>query len=218
MPETRINHEALLQLLQELIQINSVNPSLSDRGAGEEDIARHIGRYLDKLGLEVHFQELQKNRVNVIAILKGTGGGRSLMLNGHTDTVSAENMATDPFRPWTEDGKLYGRGALDMKAGVAAQIMAIQTLLEAQIELKGDVILTLVADEEYASMGTEAIVNEYRADAAIICEPTDLEIVIAHKGFAWIKIEIFGHAAHGSLPHRGIDAIARPLKIMGKRT
>jgi acetylornithine deacetylase len=214
MSETRINYEALLQLLQELIQINSVNPSLSDRGAGEEDIARHIGRYLDKLGLEVHFQELQKNRVNVIAILKGTGGGQSLMLNGHTDTVSAENMATDPFRPWTEDGKLYGRGALDMKAGVAAQIMAVQTLLEAQIELKGDVILTLVADEEYASMGTEAIVNEYRADAAIICEPTDLEIVIAHKGFAWIKIEIFGHAAHGSLPHRGIDAIAKAGMVL----
>ena len=214
MSETRINYEALLQLLRELIQINSVNPSLSDRGAGEEDIARHIGRYLDKLGLEVHFQELQKNRVNVIAILKGTGGGQSLMLNGHTDTVSAENMATDPFRPWTEDGKLYGRGTLDMKAGVAAQIMAVQTLLEAKIELKGDVILTLVADEEYASMGTEAIVNEYRADAAIICEPTDLEIVIAHKGFAWIKIEIFGHAAHGSLPHRGIDAIAKAGTVL----
>ena len=214
MPETRVNREALLHLLQELVQINSVNPSLSDRGAGEADIARHIGGYLSKLGLAVHFQELQKNRVNVIVVLKGTGGGQSLMLNGHTDTVSAENMTTDPFRPRIKDGKLYGRGALDMKAGVAAQIMAVQTLLEAQIELKGDVILTLVADEEYASMGTEAIVNEYRADAAIICEPTDLDIVIAHKGFAWIKIEIFGHAAHGSLPHRGIDAIVKAGKVL----
>ena len=214
MPETRVNREALLHFLQELIQINSVNPSLSDSGAGEADIARHIGGHLNKLGLAVHFQELQKNRVNVIAVLKGTGGGQSLMLNGHTDTVSAENMTTDPFCPQIKDGKLYGRGALDMKAGVAAQIMAVQTLLEAQIELKGDVIITLVADEEYASMGTEAIVNEYRADAAIICEPTDLDIVIAHKGFAWIKIEISGHAAHGSLPHRGIDAIAKAGKVL----
>ena len=214
MSETQINQGALHQLLQNLIQINSVNPSLSDRGAGEADIARYIGGYLKKLGLEVHFQELEKNRVNVIAVLKGTGGGQSLMLNGHTDTVSAENMASDPFRPRAKDGKLYGRGALDMKAGVAAQIMAVQTLLEAKIELKGDVIITLVADEEYASMGTEAIVNEYRADAAIICEPTDLDIVIAHKGFAWIKIEISGHAAHGSLPHRGIDAIVKAGKVL----
>lgn len=214
MSETKINQGALHQLLQRLIQINSVNPSLSDRGAGEADIARYIGGYLKMLGLEVHFQELGKNRVNVIAVLKGTGGGQSLMLNGHTDTVSAENMAAVPFNPQIKDGKLHGRGALDMKAGVAAQIMAVQTLLEAQIELKGDVILTLVADEEYASMGTEAIVNEYLADAAIICEPTDLDIVIAHKGFAWIKIEIFGHAAHGSLPHRGVDAIAKAGRVL----
>ena len=214
MSEPQIDPKALIQLLENLVQINSVNPSLSDRGAGEADIAREIGDYLDRLGLEVRYQELGKNRINVVAVLKGTGGGRSLMLNGHTDTVSTENMADDPFRPQIKNGRLYGRGALDMKAGVAAQIMAIQTLLEAQIELKGDVILTLVADEEYASMGTEAIVNEYRADGAIICEPTDLEIVIAHKGFAWVKIEIFGRAAHGSLPHRGIDAIAKAGRVL----
>jgi acetylornithine deacetylase len=175
MTEIQINRESLLTLLQKLIQIDSVNPSLSS---------------------------------------KGTGGGPALMLNGHTDTVSADNMETDPFAAEKKGGKIYGRGALDMKAGVAALMMAVQTIIEAEIKLKGDVILTLVADEEYASIGTEAVVEEYTADAAIICEPTDLDIVIAHKGFAWIKIEIFGQAAHGSLPHRGIDAIVKAGKVL----
>jgi len=214
MAEIQINRETLLSLMQDLIQIDSVNPSLSSKGPGEAVIARYIGEYLDKLGLEVSFQEIEKNRVNVIGILKGTGRGPSLMLNGHTDTVSADNMEVDPFAAEKKDGNIYGRGALDMKAGVAALIMAVRSIIEAGIKLKGDVILTLVADEEYASIGTEAVVDEYSADAAIICEPTDLAIVTAHKGFAWIKIEISGHAAHGSLPHRGIDAIVKAGKVL----
>jgi acetylornithine deacetylase len=214
MAEIQIKREALLSLLQDLIQIDSVNPSLSSKGTGEAVIARYIGDYLNNLGLEIRFQEIEKNRVNVVGILKGSGGGPSLMLNGHTDTVSADNMEIDPFVAEEKDGKIYGRGALDMKAGVAALIVALQSIIEAGIKLKGDVILTLVADEEYASIGTEAVVDEYTADAAIICEPTDLAIVTAHKGFAWIKIEIFGHAAHGSLPHRGIDAIVKAGKVL----
>ena len=214
MPAARINRKALINLMQALVQINSVNPLLSAEGVGETEICRYIGEYLKKLGLDVHYQKIQKNRINVIGILKGTGGGPTLMLNGHTDTVSVENMTVEPFDARIQDGKLYGRGALDMKAGVAAQISAIQALIESGIKLKGDVILALVADEEYASIGTEALVKTYAADAAIICEPTDLEIVIAHKGFAWIKIEIFGRAAHGSLPHRGIDAIVKAGKLL----
>ncbi|MGD9044348.1 MAG: ArgE/DapE family deacylase [Desulfobacterales bacterium] len=214
MAEIQINRESLLKLLQSLIQIDSVNPSLSRKGPGEAMIARYIGAYLNKLGIDVRFQEIKKNRVNVIGILKGTGGGPTLMLNGHTDTVSADNMETDPFGAEKKGGRIYGRGALDMKAGVASLMMAAQTIIEAGIQLKGDVILTLVADEEYASIGTETVVDEYSADAAIICEPTNLDIVIAHKGFAWIKIEIFGQAAHGSLPHRGIDAILKAGKVL----
>ncbi len=209
MPVARINRKALVSLMQELIKINSTNPSLTAEGVGEAEICRYIGDYLKKLGLTVRYQTIQKDRVNVIGVLAGTGGGSTLMLNGHTDTVSADNMTDDPFDARLKDGKLYGRGALDMKAGVAAQIMALQTLIESDIKLKGDVILALVADEEYASIGTEAVVTEYGADAAIICEPTDLQIVVAHKGFAWIRIDIFGRAAHGSLPHRGIDAIVK---------
>ncbi len=209
MSAVQINRKALVGLMQTLVRINSVNPVLSSHGVGEADICRYIGSYLKKLGLKVRYQEIQKDRVNVIGILEGTGSGPTLMLNGHTDTVSVENMTVDPFDARIADGKLYGRGALDMKAGIAAQIGAIQSLIESGIQLKGDVVLALVADEEYASIGTEAVVAEYQADAAIICEPTDLNIVIAHKGFAWIKIDIIGRAAHGSLPHRGIDAIVK---------
>ena len=209
MPANQINRRALIRLTQALIKINSVNPSLTTGGVGETDIAGYIGNYLENLGLTVRYQDIRKDRVNVIGILKGTGGGPTLMLNGHTDTVSVDNMTAEPFDARLEDGKLFGRGALDMKAGVAAQIGAVQTLIESGVELKGNVILALVADEEYASIGTEAVVTEYEADAAIICEPTDLNIVIAHKGFAWIRIDIFGRAAHGGLPHQGIDAIAK---------
>jgi acetylornithine deacetylase len=214
MANIQINNDALLRLLQELVQINSVNPSLSNTGEGEGKIARYIGEYLDKLGLEIHYQELEQNRVNVIGILKGTGAGKSLILNGHTDTVSIGQMEIDPFKPKQKNGKMYGRGALDMKSGVAAQIMAIQSLIEAGITLKGDVILTFVADEEYASIGTEAVLKDYSADAAIICEPTNLDIIIAHKGFIWTKIEIFGRAAHGSMPDKGIDAIIKAGKVL----
>ncbi|MGD2184621.1 MAG: ArgE/DapE family deacylase [Desulfobacterales bacterium] len=214
MGEIQIKRKALLSLLRDLIQIESVNPSLTNKGSGEAVIARYIRDYLNHLGMEVHLQEIEKSRANVVGILKGSGRGPSLMLNGHMDTVSADNMEIDPFAAEEKDGKIYGRGALDMKAGVAALIMAVESIIEAGIKLKGDVILTLVADEEYASIGTETIVDEYTADAAIVCEPTDLDIVIAHKGFAWIKIQIFGHAAHGSLPHKGVDAIVKAGKVL----
>ncbi len=214
MAKIQIKRETLLSLLRDLVQIESVNPALSRQGSGEAAIARYIRDYLRNLGLDARFQKIEKNRVNVIGVLKGSGGGPSLMLNGHTDTVSADTMEMDPFAAEEKDGKIYGRGALDMKAGVAALITAVRSIIETGIKLKGDVILTLVADEEYASIGTEAVVDEYTADAAIICEPTDLDIVIAHKGFAWTKIEVFGHAAHGSLPHKGVDAIVKAGKVL----
>ena len=214
MAQIQIKREALLGLLQDLIRIDSVNPSLTSKGAGEKVIARYIADCLKKLGLAVRLQEIEENRVNVIGILKGSGGGPSLMLNGHMDTVSTEHMEIDPLAAEEKDGQVFGRGALDMKAGIAALIIAAQSIMGAGIKLKGDLILTLVADEEYASIGTEAAVSEYTADAAIICEPTGLDVVIAHKGFAWIKTEIFGHAAHGSLPHKGVDAIVKAGKVL----
>ena len=205
----QVDERKLLALLQDLIRIPSVNPSLVPGGNGEADIARFIGGVLDEMGLVVRYQELGENRMNVIGVLRGTGGGKSLMLNGHIDTVGVDGMSIEPFLPIYEDGKVLGRGGLDMKGGVAAMIGAVQALRSAGTQLKGDVYLTFAADEEYASIGTEAIAREYRADAAIVCEPTGLTITTHHKGFVWLKVEVHGVAAHGSLPEEGVDAIAK---------
>ena len=138
------------------------------------------------------------------------------MLNGHTDTVGITRMDIEPLNPVFRDGKVYGRGSFDMKGGLAAMIIAVKTIIDAGLKPKGDVILAFVADEEYLSLGTEVLVREYPADAAILCEPTNLKVCIAHKGFAWIKVEIFGKAAHGSRPDRGIDAIVKAGKFLAR--
>ncbi len=200
--------------MQELIRINSTNPSLSPEGKGDYEIAHYLREYLSKLGLETHIQKLGKNRANVIAVHKGSGDGKSILLCGHIDTVSINRMQIDPFNPEFVDGKVYGRGSMDMKSGVAAQISAVQSIIESGKRLKGDVFLILVADEEYASIGMEAVLEKYSADGAILCEPTNQEIIVAHKGFSWIKIEIFGCSAHGSRPDKGVDAIVKSGKVL----
>lgn len=214
MPKYFVSTDDLCQLLSDLIRINSVNPSLAINRSGESRIASFICEYLDGIGVNAVCQTIKTNRINVMATIPGSGGGNTLLLNGHTDTVSAEKMQIDPFDPQNIDGKVYGRGALDMKAGIAAQMMAVQILQEYGIQLKGDLILSFVADEEYASIGTEEMVKTIQADAAIICEPTNLELVIAHKGFAWARIEVLGKAAHGSLPEEGVDAIVKAGKVL----
>ncbi|RLE00871.1 MAG: peptidase M20 [Bacteroidetes bacterium] len=219
MQSTIINTNKLRDLLENMIRIPSINPSslnlgLSHQGTGEAKLATYIAAYMEKLGIEVQYERLDENRANVIGIWKGTGGGRSIMLNGHMDTVGIEHMKIEPFTPEFKDGKIFGRGAGDMKGGIASQIMAVQSLIEAGKRLRGDVLLTFVADEEYGSIGTESVLKSYSADAAIVCEPTGLDIVIAHKGFAWIDVEVFGRAVHGSKPEEGIDAIAKAGKIL----
>lgn len=214
MSRVKVNEQSLQYFLEELIRIESVNPDLSGDGSGEREMARYIGKYLEEMGLDVRYHDLREKRINVVTILKGSGGGKSIMLNGHMDTVGVARMEIDPFVPECKNGRVYGRGSLDMKGGLAAQILAVQFLVESQIDLKGDVVLACVADEEHASIGTEAILKEYSADAAVICEPTNLGIVISHKGFAWTRIEVFGKAAHGSLPEMGVDAITKAGKVL----
>ena len=201
----------LARLIGELVRIESVNPSLDPTGSGEGEIADFIADWMRGAGLEVVLQETAPGRPNVIGIRRGTGSGRSLMLNAHMDTVSLGGM-TGALEPRFEGNRLYGRGAFDMKGSMAAMLLAVADLGDES--LRGDVILTAVTDEEYASIGTQAIVREYRADACVITEPTGLELTIAHKGFAWAEIETHGRAAHGSLPDVGIDAIAKMGPIL----
>jgi len=214
MSKITINEKELLTVLQDMIRIESVNPELSGSGSGEYVIANYLGNYLTEMGLEVNYQPIEYNRANVIGVLKGSGGGRAIMLNGHTDTVSISGMDIEPLNPVFKDGKVYGRGSFDMKSGLAAIIIAAKSIIDSGLKPKGDVFLAFVADEEYGSLGTETLVKEYSADAAIISEPTGLQICIAHKGFAWIKVEIFGRAAHGSRPDKGIDAIVKAGKFL----
>jgi acetylornithine deacetylase len=196
----------LATLLSQLVAIDSVNPDLVPGGAGEGEIARFVARWLEQAGLDVELQPTSGDRPNVIAIVKGRRAGKSLMLNAHMDTVGYAGM-NRPLTPVVVGNRLYGRGAWDMKGSLAAIMLAGAAL--AQNPPAGDVILTAVVDEEYASIGTQVVVDRYRADAAIVTEPTDLDICVAHKGFVWIEIETRGVAAHGSRPHQGVDAIAK---------
>jgi acetylornithine deacetylase len=204
--------DAAIRLLRDLVSIDSVNPSLVPGAAGEGAIASAIADHLRRIGLDVEIQEAAPGRPNVIGVLEGRGRGRSLMFCGHVDTVGVEGMAS-PFDPVERDGRLYGRGAQDMKGGVAAMIDAARTIA-AEGLAAGRLIVAAVVDEEYASIGADALVTRWRADAAVVTEPTDLRIAIGHKGFAWFQIDTHGRAAHGSRPLDGRDAIMRMGRVL----
>jgi len=201
----------IIDLLRQLVAIDSINPDLVPGGPGEEKIARFIADWSRKAGLEVVWEEPVPGRPNVIGIARGSGGGRTLLLNAHMDTVGVAGMER-PHEPFIQDYRMYGRGAYDMKAGLAA-IMIAGAAAKKRL-LRGDVIITAVSDEEFASIGTASIVKNWRADAAIVTEPTELNICTAHKGFVWLDIETEGMAAHGSRPDLGIDAIVKMGKIL----
>lgn len=198
--------DQLTQLLSELVAINSINPDLVPGAPGEAEIARYIASWLERAGLEVQLVETAPGRPNVVGISRGTGGGKALILNGHTDTVGTGGMA-NPHQPIVKEGRLYGRGAYDMKGGLAACMLAAADAK--QHRLRGDVIVQAVVDEEYASLGTQALASRYHADGAIVAEFTELKLILAHKGFVWLEVETAGTAAHGSRPDLGVDAIAK---------
>lgn len=200
-----IDENFLIHTLRDLVQINSVNPDLSSDGPGEEEIGLYIDGVLRSLNIRSEVVQLAPKRVNVIGILKGTGNGKSLMLNAHTDTVGIEGMEA-PFSAAIKDGKLYGRGAYDMKASIAAMLAATKALRDNSIALDGDLMVTFVADEEYESIGIQDLVKNYKTDAAIVMEPTDLDVCIGHRGFGIFEITTNGKVAHGGRHQEGIDA------------
>jgi acetylornithine deacetylase len=193
---------ALNELAAALVAIDSVNPALVPGGAGEREIASFAADWCAEHGLGVEL--LGNERPSIVATKHGSGGGRSLLLNGHLDTVGVAGMEA-PFEPRVEDGRLYGRGAYDMKGALAAIMLAATEATG----LRGDVIVTLVADEELGSIGTEAVVERVHADAAIVVEPTELHVAVAHRGFVGFELRTSGVAAHGSRPDLGVDAIAK---------
>lgn len=198
----------LTQTLIDLVQIDSRNPSLTPDSPGEMAVAAYTAQRLRDLGLEVFAYDVAPNRPNVVGILRGSGGGKSLLLNAHMDTVGTEGMAA-PFSAEIRDGKLYGRGSQDMKGSLAAMLAAAKAIVDRGIVLSGDLLITAVADEEYISIGTDDLVKRFSADAAIVTEPTDMRLCRAHRGFIWYTVTSVGRAAHGSRYDEGVDAIMR---------
>ena len=211
----KIDEDYLIRILQTLVQIDSRNPSLSPDSEGEAAIGAFVSKEMRALGLEVTVHTLAPNRVNVVGNLRGVGNGRSLMLNAHMDTVGVEGMA-EPFSGEIREGKLYGRGSQDMKGSLAAMLAAAKALVDAKVQLAGDLLLTAVCDEEYISIGTDDIVKHYHPDAAIVTEPTGMQLCRAHRGFVWYEVETVGRAAHGSRYQEGIDANMHMGRVLGK--
>ncbi|HEX8086584.1 MAG TPA: M20/M25/M40 family metallo-hydrolase [Solirubrobacteraceae bacterium] len=192
--------EAVVDLLSRLVAVDSVNPSLVPGGAGETEIASVVAEWARAEGLAVEVLSQPAGRPSVIVRSAAAPSGRTLLLCGHIDTVGVEGMA-DPFVPRVEGDRLYGRGAYDMKAGVAAALVASASA--------PGVVVAAVADEEHASLGVQEVLRSVRADFAVVTEPTELEVVVAHKGFVWSEVTVRGRAAHGSRPWLGEDAIVK---------
>lgn len=196
----------LQELTARLVSIDSTNPTLSPDAAGEKEIAAYVADWCRDRSLDVRIVDAD-GRPSVVAVARGTGGGRSLILNGHLDTVGVAGM-DDPFRPRVEEGRMYGRGAGDMKASVAAMMAVVAGART--MDLRGDVIMTAVSDEEAYSVGTTAVLDSgVTANAAIVTEPTNGDVLVAHKGFVWADVITQGRAAHGSRPEDGLDAITK---------
>jgi acetylornithine deacetylase len=199
------------ELTARLVEIESINSDVVSSGSGEAAVARFVAEWCERADLKTSLEDVARGRPNVVAVARGLGSGRSLMLNAHTDTVGVAGM-TDPFTPRIESHRLYGRGAYDMKGSLAACMLA--TAEAARRGFAGDVVLTAVADEEFASVGTEAVAVDVRTDAAIVTEPTEMQVAVAHRGFVSLEIETRGRAAHGSRPEIGIDAIAKMGRVL----
>ena len=202
--------------LTDLVRTRSINPAFADgEPSDERAIGTVVGKMMTALGMEITEYEPEPGRVSVVGRLRGSGGGRSLMLYGHIDTVGVTAMP-EPFSATVRDGKLYGRGAYDMKGGVTACLATVKALRDAGTKFRGDVLIACVADEEVASIGMAEVLKHVRADAAIVTEATELRVCLAHRGFSWIEVETFGVAAHGSRFDLGVDANMRMGRFLGR--
>lgn len=201
-------------LVKRLVSI----PSHSEVPTRENDVAEHLSEFLSDEGVRSRLRKVEKNRPNVVATIKGTTGrGKSLMLSGHTDTIPPYDMGIKPFSPKVTSGRLYGRGALDMKGGLGSMAIALVAMRRAKVDLQGDLTLTAVVGEEGKSEGMEDVVLKGpEADLAIVGEPTALEIQPSHRGLEWLEVHIYGKAAHGGQASRGVNAISMAAKFINE--
>ncbi|MCX6641824.1 MAG: M20/M25/M40 family metallo-hydrolase, partial [Candidatus Bathyarchaeota archaeon] len=172
-----IDEVRAIDLLKQLVRIDSVNPSLVPGAKGEAEIAEYLSGWMRSLGLKTYLDAAAPGRCNAVGVLKGVSEGKRLMLNGHTDVVGADYMTMSPFEPVIREGKMYGRGTFDMNGGLVSSLAALKAVIDSGVELKGDVVVAAVCDEEFASIGTEHAAANYPVDAAIIGEATNLQIL-----------------------------------------
>jgi acetylornithine deacetylase len=203
-----LDRDYTIRVCQDLVRINSINPMLVPGAPGEREVADYTAKTLTALGLDVQRHEPEPGRISVTGRLRGSGGGKSLMLNAHYDTVGIDGMP-DPFSAAVRNGRLFGRGSYDMKGSLAASIGAVKAIVDSGERLRGDIVVAAVADEEYGSLGTADILTRITTDGAIVTEPTALNACLAHKGYLWIEVVTEGRAAHGSKVEYGIDANMR---------
>lgn len=206
------NHE-VVTLTQGLVRIPS-HKYIENR---ESNVAEFIYNYCKSNGLIVEMQNVDGLRKNVIAKLKGNGTGKTLIFNGHIDTVPPYEMTIEPFSAEIKDGYLLGRGSNDMKGAVACMITSMINIKKKGIVLGGDIILTAVIGEEEKSEGTEYVVRSgITADGAIVGEPANYGYALGHRGLEWLEIRIEGKIAHGGIPELGINAISKASKLIQK--
>jgi len=206
-----IDEEGIISLAQQLVRVSSAN-----QPGEEEKVCALLEDYLKAAGISAYLDYVEKGRPNVMASIKGDSDGPVVLLNGHIDTVPAAHEWTiDPLSAVIRNGRLYGLGAVDMKGPVAAMIGAARALKDTGLTFKGEVKLAMVMGEEQGQIGIRHLVNNgFKADLAIVGEPTSLKPVIAHKGDFYIEITTTGRAAHTSDPSNGINAINKMMKVM----
>lgn len=207
----------VIDLLGAMVRIESVTPWLIPTGSGEAKIAGYIADWLDGTGAEVEIMEVESGRPNVLAWLRGTGGGPTLCLNAHSDTVGYAGWPDEALVPRVEGDRMYGLGAADDKSGCAAAMLALACLAGSGVRLRGDLLVACVADEEGSSIGSEQLARQGGIDAAIVIEPQPThELVVEHQGFGWIDIITRGVAAHGCEPDVGVDAIVHLAEVIAR--
>lgn len=213
MSEIRGSEADAVGLARALVAVPSVNPSLEEGGAGEAEVAELCAAWLEAWSFDVEIHAPVAGRPSVVA--RHGSGGPTLLLNGHLDTVGVAGMTVPPFEGALQDGRILGRGACDMKGGVASLLAAARGL--ARAGHGGTLVVALTADEEHASLGMSHLVGRgLRADAAVVCEPTGLAVMPAHKGFVWVDVVFRGRAAHGSRPEVGVDAIRHAGRFLAE--
>ena len=209
-----VDRDQLVQLLSDLVSIESINPSMKGSNNGEAIIGDYIFEYLKSLGLEVERQVALPGRSNIFGRLAGADPRRRLLFEAHLDTMPVEGMEIDPFTPKVEEGRLYGRGACDVKASIAAMLLALKIARE-QGRPKADLYFLGSVDEEYTFKGIlHFLKGRFWAQGAVVGEPTELDVVIAHKGMVRWRIEVTGKAAHSSKPKEGINAVTKMARII----